>query len=68
MSQELVDLLKQEEAEVVVEGKSYSKALKKAKDLIAANPKAYVSQVSTPREQTKSDLYKCMQDPCSRLR
>ena len=37
---EVIDFLKREDAEVVVGGSSHSKALKKAKAAVAANPKA----------------------------
>ena len=68
VSQGVVELLKREEAKVIVEGKLYSKALKKAKAAVAANPKAYASRVSTSKVQAKSDLHKRTQDPRSNLR
>ena len=46
-SQDVIEFLKREEAEVVVEGNSYSEALDRAKAAVAANPDAYVSQMST---------------------
>ena len=48
-SQGVVELLKRDEAEVIVEGKLYSEALKKAKAAVSANPKAYVPRVSTSK-------------------
>jgi L-serine/L-threonine ammonia-lyase len=41
-SQDAIEFLKREDAEVVVESDSYSEALEKAKAAVAANPKAYV--------------------------
>lgn len=45
----MIEFLKREDAEVVVGGDLYSEALEKAKAAVAANPKAYVSGLSTPR-------------------
>jgi hypothetical protein len=42
-SQEILEFLKRKEAEVVVGGKTSSKAMKKAKAAVAADPHAYVS-------------------------
>jgi len=41
-SRDVIEFLEREEAEVVVEGNSYSEALEKAKAAVAANPNAYV--------------------------
>ena len=41
-SQDLIEFLKREKAEVVVESRFYSNTLSKAKAAVAANPKAYV--------------------------
>jgi L-serine/L-threonine ammonia-lyase len=42
-SQNVIEFLKREDAEVVIGGSSYSETLEKAKAAVAANPNAYVS-------------------------
>jgi len=42
-SQEVIEFLKREDAEVVIQDNSYSGALERAEAAAAANPNAYVS-------------------------
>ena len=51
----MIEFLKREDAEVVIQGNTYSEALEKAKVAVAANQNAYVSWVSAPGLSTKSD-------------
>lgn len=62
-SQNVIEFLKREDAEVVIEGNSYSEALERAKAAVAANPNAYVS---TSGVGTKSDFGEHTQSPRSR--
>ena len=54
-SRDVIEFLKREDAEVVIQGNTYSEALEKAKAAVAANQNAYVSWVSAPGLSTKSD-------------
>ena len=54
-SRDVIEFLKREDAEVVIQGNTCSEALEKAKAAVAANQNAYVLWVSAPGLSTKSD-------------
>jgi len=56
-AQEVIEFLKREDAEVVIQGNSYSGALERARAVVVTNPNPYGSWMSAPSVSTKSDLH-----------